>query len=82
MLKENEQPPVDEWSDRRLLTKYETRERLVSDIGRAKLRLEQVKLNDSDETEIMLPSRWLKAMESVREYGTYLDGPPGQNPLT
>ena len=82
MLEENEQPPVDEWSDRRLLTKYETRERLVADVGRAKLCLEQLPLNDSDETEIAQLSRWLKAMESVREYGTYLDGPPSQNPLT
>jgi hypothetical protein len=71
---EIEQLPVDDWTDQDLLTKDEARERLVSEIGRTKERLDQLQ-TDSDEAEIALLSRRLNAMESVRdEYGAYLDG--------
>jgi len=70
----DEQLPVDDWTDQDLLTKDEARERLVSEIGRTKARLDQLQ-TDSDEAEIALLSRRLNAMESVRdEYGAYLDG--------
>jgi hypothetical protein len=70
----DQQLPVDDWTDQDLLTKDEARERLVSEIGRTKARLDQLQ-NDSDEAEIALLSRRLNAMESVRdEYGAYLDG--------
>jgi hypothetical protein len=71
---EIEQLPVDDWTDQDLLTKDEARERLVSEIGRTKARLDQLQTG-ADEAEIALLSRRLNAMESVRdEYGTYLDG--------
>jgi len=72
---EIEQLPVDDWTDQDLLTKDEARERLVSEIGRTKARLDQLQSDNSDEAEIALLSRRLNAMESVRdEYGAYLNG--------
>jgi chorismate mutase len=69
-----EQLPVSDWTDQDLLTKDEARQRLVSEIGRAKARLDQLQSDNPDhESEIALLSKRLNAMESIRgEYDTYL----------
>jgi hypothetical protein len=71
-----EQLPVDDWTDQDLLTKDEARERLVSEIGRTRARLDRLQTENPDaEAEITLLTRRLDAMESVRdEYDAYLDG--------
>jgi hypothetical protein len=71
-----EQLPVDDWTDQDLLTKDEARERLVSEIGRTRARLDRLQTEQPDaEAEITLLARRLDAMESVRgEYDAYLDG--------
>jgi hypothetical protein len=72
----DEQLPVDDWTDQDLLTKDEARERLATEIGRTKAQLEQLQTEKPDaEPEITLLTRRLDAMESIRgEYDTYLDG--------
>ncbi len=71
-----DQLPVDDWADQDLLTKDEARTRLVAEIGRTRNRLDQLRPDDpANDAEIMLLTRRLNAMESVRgEYDTYLDG--------
>jgi hypothetical protein len=71
-----QQLPVSDWTDQDLLTKDEARERLIGEIGRTRARLEQLRGDHpGDEAEIMLLSRRLNAMESIRgEYDGYLDG--------
>jgi hypothetical protein len=63
-----EQLPVDDWADQDLLTKDEARERLVSEIARARSRLEELRTEDSpSESETELIARRLDAMESIRD---------------
>ena len=70
-----EQLPVSDWTDQDLLTKDEARERLVDEIGRCRARLDELKANNADESELALLVRRLNAMESVAgEYDEYLDG--------
>lgn len=70
-----EQLPVSDWTDQDLLTKDEARGRLVDEIGRCRARLEELKANNADESELALLARRLNAMESiVSEYDEYLDG--------
>jgi hypothetical protein len=71
-----EQLPVSDWTDQDLLTKDEARERLVEEISRARVRLDQLQSdNPEHEAEIALLSKRLNAMDSIRgEYDTYLDG--------
>ena len=70
-----EQLPVSDWTDQDLLTKDEARGRLVDEIGRCRARLEELKANNADESELALLVRRLNAMESVAsEYDEYLDG--------
>ncbi|MGV0793528.1 hypothetical protein [Mycolicibacterium sp. XJ1819] len=70
-----EQLPVSDWTDQDLLTKDEARERLVGEIDRTRARLAQLRGDDGDDAEILLLTRRLNAMESIRdEYGAYLGG--------
>ncbi|MGO9030458.1 hypothetical protein [Mycobacterium sp.] len=70
-----EQLPVSDWTDQDLLTKDEARERLVGEIGRCRARLDELKANNADESELALLARRLNAMESIAgEYDEYLDG--------
>jgi hypothetical protein len=70
-----EQLPVSDWTDQDLLTKDEARGRLVDEIGRCRARLEELKANNADESELALLARRLNAMESIAsEYDEYLDG--------
>ena len=70
-----EQLPVSDWTDQDLLTKNEARGRLVDQIGRCRARLDELKANNADESELALLVRRLNAMESVAgEYDEYLDG--------
>ena len=70
-----EQLPVSDWTDQDLLTKDEARGRLVDEIGRCRARLDELKANNADESELALLVRRLNAMESVAsEYDEYLDG--------
>ena len=70
-----EQLPVSDWTDQDLLTKDEARERLVDEIGRCRARLDELKANNADESELALLARRLNAMESIAgEYGEYLGG--------
>jgi hypothetical protein len=70
-----EQLPVSDWTDQDLLTKDEARGRLVDEIGRCRARLEELKANNADESELALLTRRLNAMESTAgEYDEYLDG--------
>ena len=70
-----EQLPVSDWTDQDLLTKDEARERLVDEIGRCRARLDELKANNADESELALLARRLNAMESIAgEYDEYLDG--------
>jgi hypothetical protein len=70
-----EQLPVSDWTDQDLLTKDEARERLVNEIGRCRARLDELKANNADESELALLARRLNAMESIAgEYDEYLDG--------
>jgi len=70
-----EQLPVSDWTDQDLLTKDEARERLVDEIGRTRVRLDELTAANADDPEIALLARRLNAMESVRdEYTDYLDG--------
>jgi hypothetical protein len=68
-----EQLPVDDWADQDLLTKDEARERLVTEIGRTRSRLDELRIEHPDsESEIALLARRLNAMESLRgEYDTF-----------
>ena len=70
-----EQLPVSDWTDQDLLTKNEARGRLVDQIGRCRARLDELKANNADESELALLARRLNAMESIAgEYDEYLDG--------
>jgi len=70
-----EQLPVSDWTDQDLLTKDEARGRLVDEIGRCRARLDELKANNADESELALLARRLNAMESIAgEYDEYLDG--------
>lgn len=70
-----EQLPVSDWTDQDLLTKDEARERLVDEIGRCRARLDELTATNADESEIMLLTRRLNAMESIAgEYSNDLDG--------
>jgi hypothetical protein len=70
-----EQLPVSDWTDQDLLTKDEARGRLVDEIGRCRARLDELKANNADESEVALLARRLAAMESIAgEYDEYLDG--------
>jgi chorismate mutase len=70
-----EQLPVSDWTDQDLLTKDEARGRLVDEIGRCRDRLDELKANNADESELALLARRLNAMESIAgEYDEYLDG--------
>jgi len=70
-----EQLPVSDWTDQDLLTKDEARERLVGEIGRCRARLDELKANNADESELALLARRLNAMQSIAgEYDEYLDG--------
>jgi chorismate mutase len=70
-----EQLPVSDWTDQDLLTKDEARGRLVNEIGRCRARLDELKANNADESELALLARRLNAMESIAgEYDEYLDG--------
>jgi chorismate mutase len=70
-----EQLPVSDWTDQDLLTKNEARGRLVDEIGRCRARLDELKANNADESELALLARRLNAMESIAgEYDEYLDG--------
>jgi hypothetical protein len=69
-----EQLPVSDWTDQDLLTKDEARGRLVDEIARCRARLDELKANNADESELALLARRLNAMESVAgEYDEYLD---------
>jgi chromosome segregation ATPase len=72
----DEQLPVDDWTDQDLLTKQEARERLDAEIGRTQAQLEELRTEKPDaEPEIALLARRLQAMKSIRgEYDAYLDG--------
>jgi hypothetical protein len=70
-----EQLPVSDWTDQDLLTKDEARGRLVDEIGRCRARLDELKADNADESELALLVRRLNAMESAAsEYDEYLDG--------
>jgi chorismate mutase len=70
-----EQLPVSDWTDQDLLTKDEARARLVDEIGRCRARLDELKANNADESELTLLAHRLNAMESIAgEYDEYLDG--------
>jgi hypothetical protein len=74
-----EQLARSDWTDQDLLTKDEARERLVEEIGRTRVRLEELQAGAGDparsDAEITLLARRLNAMESVcDEYNDYLDG--------
>jgi chorismate mutase len=70
-----EQLPVSDWTDQDLLTKDEARARLVDEIGRCRARLDELKANNADESELALLARRLNAMKSIAgEYDEYLDG--------
>ena len=70
-----EQLPVSDWTDQDLLTKDEARGRLVDEIGRCRTRLDELKANKADDSEVGLLARRLNAMESIAsEYDEYLDG--------
>lgn len=69
-----EQLPRSDWTDQDLLTKDEARERLVEEIARTRVRLDEVRL-DGNAAEIALLERRLHAMESINnEYNDYLAG--------
>ncbi|BBX17160.1 hypothetical protein CRI77_11115 [Mycolicibacterium duvalii] len=70
-----EQLPRSDWTDQDLLTKVEARERLVEEIARTWVRLDQARAGTGDSAEIALLERRLNAMESIRnEYNDYLGG--------
>ena len=69
-----EQLPVSDWTDQDLLTKDEAMVRLVGEICRCRGRLEELRANNADESEIVLLASRLNAMESIAgEYGQYLN---------
>jgi len=70
-----EQLPRSDWTDQDLLTKDEARERLVEEIARTRVRLDQARAGTGDSAKIALLERRLNAMESIRnEYNDYLGG--------
>jgi hypothetical protein len=70
-----EQLPVSDWTDHDLLTKDEARTRLIDEIRRCRTRLDELKSNNADESELAVLTRRLNAMESVAgEYNDYLEG--------
>jgi hypothetical protein len=69
-----EQLPQSDWTDQDLLTKDEAHERLVQEISRTRVRLDEIKAGGESE-EINLLERRLNAMESIdNEYNDYLGG--------
>lgn len=71
-----EQLPRSDWTDQDLLTKDEARERLVDEIARTQIRLDEVSATaHPDDPEVIMLERRLNAMRSVcAEYDGYLDG--------
>jgi hypothetical protein len=69
-----EQLPQSDWTDQDLLTKDEAHERLVQEISRTRVRLDEIKAG-GESAEINLLERRLNAMESIdNEYNDYLGG--------
>jgi hypothetical protein len=69
-----EQLPQSDWTDQDLLTKDEAHERLVQEISRTRVRLDEIKTS-GESAEINLLERRLNAMESIdNEYNDYLGG--------
>jgi hypothetical protein len=61
-----EQLPRSDWTDQDLLTKNEARERLVHEIERTQIRLDEVLSGaQPDDAEVTLLERRLNAMRSV-----------------